>query len=57
MAILLRLIKGKNPINKTHKINKSETSGNWDKQKGLLKQRFAILTDNDLMFVNEKIAR
>ena len=27
-----------------------ELKGNWNEQKGKLKQRFAILTDNDLLF-------
>ena len=31
-------------------MNKTEVKGNWNKQKGKLKQKFAILTDNDLMF-------
>lgn len=30
--------------------NTTELKGNWNEQKGKLKQRFAILTDNDLMF-------
>lgn len=28
----------------------TELKGNWNEQKGKLKQRFAILTDNDLLF-------
>ena len=28
--------------------------GNWNETKGKLKQKFAILTDNDLMFVEGK---
>jgi len=35
-------------------MNKTEIKGNWNKQKGKLRQRFAILTDNDLMFVKGK---
>ncbi|MCI1266967.1 MAG: CsbD family protein [Saprospiraceae bacterium] len=31
-----------------------EVKGNWNEQKGKLKQKFAILTDNDLMFVEGK---
>lgn len=31
-------------------MNKTEFTGNWHEQKGKLKQKFAILTDNDLMF-------
>jgi uncharacterized protein YjbJ (UPF0337 family) len=32
-------------------MNTTEMNGNWIEQKGRLKQRFAILTDNDLMFI------
>ena len=28
--------------------------GNWNEQKGKLKQKFAILTDNDLLFEDGK---
>jgi len=31
-------------------MNTTEVKGNWNEQKGILKQKFAILTDNDLMF-------
>jgi uncharacterized protein YjbJ (UPF0337 family) len=31
-------------------MNKTELKGNWNELKGKLKQRFAVLTDNDLMF-------
>jgi len=31
-------------------MNTTETKGNWNEQKGKLKQKFAILTDNDLMY-------
>jgi len=31
-------------------MNKSELKGNWNEQKGRLKQKYAFLTDNDLMF-------
>ena len=34
--------------------NLKELKGNWNEQKGKLKQRFAILTDNDLMFKEGK---
>ena len=34
------------------KIN--EIKGNWNEQKGKLKQKFAFLTDNDLMFAEGK---
>jgi len=35
-------------------MNSTELKGNWDEQKGKLKQKFAILTDNDLMFEEGK---
>ncbi|MFZ1703119.1 MAG: CsbD family protein [Saprospiraceae bacterium] len=31
-----------------------EVKGNWNEQKGKLKQQFATLTDNDLMFAEGK---
>lgn len=31
-------------------MNKHNLNGTWNKHKGKLKQKFAILTDNDLMF-------
>lgn len=35
-------------------MNTTELKGNWQEQKGKLKQRFATLTDNDLMFAEGK---
>lgn len=35
-------------------MNKTEVKGNWNEQKGKLKQKFAVLTDNDLMFESGK---
>jgi uncharacterized protein YjbJ (UPF0337 family) len=35
-------------------MNKTELKGNWNEQKGKLKQRFAVLTDNDLMYEEGK---
>ena len=35
-------------------MNKTEVKGSWNKQKGRLRQKFAILTDNDLMFEEGK---
>lgn len=35
-------------------MNKTELKGNWNEQKGKLKQKFAMLTDDDLMFVEGK---
>jgi uncharacterized protein YjbJ (UPF0337 family) len=34
--------------------NTTELQGNWNEQKGKLKQKFAVLTDNDLMFKEGK---
>lgn len=34
--------------------NITELKGNWNEQKGKLKQKFAALTDNDLLFENGK---
>ncbi len=31
-------------------MNTTEVKGNWNELKGKLKQRFAVLTDNDLMY-------
>jgi uncharacterized protein YjbJ (UPF0337 family) len=30
--------------------NKTELKGNWNEQKGKLKQAFGVLTDDDLMY-------
>ncbi len=35
-------------------MNTTEVKGNWNEQKGKLKQKFANLTDNDLMFEEGK---
>jgi uncharacterized protein YjbJ (UPF0337 family) len=35
-------------------MNLKEVKGAWNKQKGLLKQKFAILTDDDLLFEEGK---
>ena len=35
-------------------MNKKELKGNWNEQKGKLKQKFAALTDDDLMFEEGK---
>ena len=35
-------------------MNTTQIKGNWDEQKGKLKQQFATLTDNDLMFAEGK---
>jgi len=35
-------------------MNKAEIKGNWNEQKGKLKQKFAVLTDNDLLLLDGK---
>ena len=35
-------------------MKNKELEGNWNELKGKLKQKFAVLTDNDLMFVEGK---
>ena len=35
-------------------MNTTEIKGTWAQQKGRLKQKFARLTDNDLLFENGK---
>lgn len=35
-------------------MNTTELKGNWAEQKGKLKQKFATLTDDDLMFAEGK---
>ena len=34
--------------------NMTVVTGNWNEQKGKLKQKFAVLTDNDLLFEEGK---
>ncbi len=41
-------------ITKINEMNTTEIKGNWEEQKGKLKQKFATLTDNDLMFKEGK---
>ena len=35
-------------------MNTTELKGNWDEQKGKLKQKFATLTNDDLLFAEGK---
>jgi len=35
-------------------MNTTEVKGTWNEQKGKLKQKFAILTDNDMKFAEGK---
>ena len=35
-------------------MNTTELKGDWEQQKGTLKQKFAALTDNDLLFAKGK---
>jgi uncharacterized protein YjbJ (UPF0337 family) len=39
---------------KIQKMNKTVLKGNWKKQKGRLRQKFAILTYNDFMLIDGK---
>jgi uncharacterized protein YjbJ (UPF0337 family) len=39
---------------KFRKMNKTELKGNWLVQKGKLKEKFAVLTDDDLLFEQGK---
>jgi uncharacterized protein YjbJ (UPF0337 family) len=34
--------------------NKTELEGTWNEKKGKLKKAYAVLTDNDLMYVEGK---
>jgi uncharacterized protein YjbJ (UPF0337 family) len=36
-------------------MNTTEAKGSWYEQKGKLKQKFAILTDDDLLFTDGKM--
>ncbi len=42
-------------IKNTEIMYNTEAKGSWDEQKGKIKKRFAILTDNDLMFETGKV--
>jgi uncharacterized protein YjbJ (UPF0337 family) len=35
-------------------MNTTELKGNWEEQKGKLKQMFATLTDNDVLLIEGK---
>ncbi len=35
-------------------MNKAELMGNWNEKKGILKQKFAQLTDDDLLLIDGK---
>ena len=39
---------------KTLQMNKTELKGNWLEQRAKLKQKFAVLTDDDLLFEQGK---
>jgi|OpeIllAssembly_1097287.scaffolds.fasta_scaffold2427554_1 uncharacterized protein YjbJ (UPF0337 family) len=41
-------------LNSNKMANVTELKGNWNEQKGKLKQAFAVLTDNDLMYEEGK---
>jgi len=48
------LYRGNSFTIKFQKMNTTEVKGNWNEQKGKLKQKYANLTDNDLMFAEGK---
>jgi uncharacterized protein YjbJ (UPF0337 family) len=50
----VHFVKDKSLINKYENMNTIELKGTWEEQKGKLKQRFAVLTDNDLLFAEGK---
>ncbi len=35
-------------------MNTTELKGNWEEQKGALKQKFSSITDNDLIYLEGK---
>ncbi len=35
-------------------VNNEHVQGSWNERKGKLKQKFALLTDNDLLFAEGK---
>lgn len=37
-----------------NKMNSTELKGNWNQTKGKLKQKFAMLTDSDLLLIEGK---
>lgn len=39
---------------RTNKMNTTGLKGNWEEIKGKLKQKFAILTDNDVLLLEGK---
>jgi uncharacterized protein YjbJ (UPF0337 family) len=45
---------GSRSIQQSKKMNTKETKGNWNELTGKLKQKFATLTDNDLMYQEGK---
>jgi uncharacterized protein YjbJ (UPF0337 family) len=50
----LKLISERYRKEKLKNMNTIEFKGNWNEQKGKLKQKFAMLTDDDLMFEEGK---
>ena len=45
---------GKQSLQRMIMTTQTEVKGNWNELKGKLKQQFAVLTDNDLMFEEGK---
>ena len=51
--VIFFTIPGLPGLNKTF-MNTTQVKGNWNEQKGKLKQKFAVLTDNDLLLEEGK---
>jgi len=47
-------VKNHSHLNKIIMTNVSQLQGNWNETKGKLKQKFAMLTDNDLLLLEGK---
>ncbi len=50
----LCIVMKKNSNTKINHMNTTTLSGAWEEQKGKLKQKFAKLTDNDLLYIDGK---
>jgi uncharacterized protein YjbJ (UPF0337 family) len=55
-ALLMHLciVKINSQLNKKNMKNLTELKGNWNETKGKLKQKFALLTDSDLLLIEGK---
>jgi len=53
-VITFVIVLNSNYLNQILMKNSTEAKGNWKETKGKLKQKFAMLTDDDLLFVEGK---